>query len=74
MAESRAAIIHTIVRTRLTGMPSRAARSVFSADALIDLPKFENLKNAPNPTVTATTRMIVSKCSPLKSTPPMLWR
>ncbi len=37
-ADSAAAIIHTIVLSRLTGMPSRAARSEFSADARTAMP------------------------------------
>ncbi len=60
MDDRTAANAHTIVETRLTGMPSNDARSPFSADARTAIPMSVNLKNAlmaTTATATITTVM-----------------
>ncbi len=63
------AMTHTTVWSRLTGMPSVAARSPRSADARIAVPNVEWRMNRPSAMKQTGTRMTVRRSVALKVTP-----
>ena len=65
---SPAAMTHTKVLTRRTGIPRRAARSADSAEARIAIPNLERRKKIVRATATTGTTSITSRCPPLKTT------
>ena len=68
MAEMTAAITHTTVDTRRTGMPSSDARSPFSADARTAMPMSVKRKKAARAITMAATTPTATKWSPVRKT------
>ena len=67
-ADRTAAIIHTTDDRRLTAMPSRVARSPFSAAALMAMPMSVKRKNAARPTAMSATTTTMNSAFPSKIT------
>ena len=68
-----AATTHATVASRRTGMPSSAARSVFSADARVATPRSVRRRKAPRARATSGTTAISSTVFPLNTTP-VIWK